>query len=53
MVIVPCYLKALFEMGNCLTEPGEHEEARVRFWTGCPDRPCIKRPSLKNETNLF
>jgi Tfp pilus assembly protein PilF len=31
MVIAPRYSKALFEMGNCLTTLGEHEEARVRY----------------------
>jgi len=31
MVIAPGYSKALFEMGNCLTRLGQHEEARVRY----------------------
>jgi Flp pilus assembly protein TadD len=31
MVIAPRYSKALFEMGNCLTKLGQHEEARVRY----------------------
>ena len=42
MVIAPCYSKALFEMGNCLTKLGDHEEARVRYEQAVQIDPALK-----------
>jgi Tfp pilus assembly protein PilF len=42
MVIAPHYSKALFEMGNCLTTLGEHEEARVRYEQAVQIDPALK-----------
>jgi len=42
MVIAPRYSKALFEMGNCLTTLGEHEEARVRYEQAYQIDPALK-----------
>jgi Flp pilus assembly protein TadD len=42
MVIAPCYSKALYEMGNCLTKLGEHEEARVRYEQAVRIDPALK-----------
>jgi len=42
MVIAPRYSKALFEMGNCLTTLGEHEEARVRYEQAVQIDPALK-----------
>ena len=42
MVIAPCYSKALFEMGNCLTTLGKHEEARVRYEQAVRIDPALK-----------
>ena len=42
MVIAPRYSKALFEMGNCLTKLGEHEEARVRYEQAFQIDPALK-----------
>jgi tetratricopeptide (TPR) repeat protein len=41
-VIAPRYSKALFEMGNCLTKLGEHEEARVRYEQAVQIDPALK-----------
>jgi Flp pilus assembly protein TadD len=41
-VIAPRYSKALFEMGNCLTTLGEHEEARVRYEQAVQIDPALK-----------
>ena len=41
-VIAPHYSKALFEMGNCLTKLGEHEEARVRYEQAVQIDPALK-----------
>jgi tetratricopeptide (TPR) repeat protein len=41
-VIAPRYSKALFEMGNCLTKLGEHEEARVRYEQAFQIDPTLK-----------
>ena len=42
MVIAPRYSKALFEMGNCLTKLGKHEEARVRYEQAVQIDPALK-----------
>jgi tetratricopeptide (TPR) repeat protein len=42
MVIAPCYSKALFEMGNCLTKLGQHEEARVRYEQAVRIEPALQ-----------
>jgi tetratricopeptide (TPR) repeat protein len=42
MVIAPRYSKALFEMGNCLTKLGQHEEARVRYEQAVRIDPALK-----------
>ena len=42
IVIAPGYSKALFEMGNCLTQLGEHEEARVRYEQAVLIDPALK-----------
>jgi Flp pilus assembly protein TadD len=42
MVIAPRYAKALFEMGNCLTKLGQHEEARVRYEQAVQIDPALK-----------
>jgi tetratricopeptide (TPR) repeat protein len=42
MVIAPCYSKALFEMGNCLTQLGNLEEARVRYEQAVRIDPALK-----------
>ena len=42
MVIAPRYSRALFEMGNCLTKLGEHEEARVRYEQAVQIDPALK-----------
>ena len=42
MVIAPRYSKALFEMGNCLTTLGEHEEAQVRYEQAVQIDPALK-----------
>ena len=47
IVIAPGYSKALFEMGNCLTQLGEHEEARVRYEQAVQIDPALKKPAGK------
>jgi tetratricopeptide (TPR) repeat protein len=42
IVIAPRYSKALFEMGNCLTKLGEHEEARVHYEQAFKIDPALK-----------
>ena len=42
IVIAPRYSKALFEMGNCLTKLGEHEEARVHYERAFQIDPALK-----------
>jgi tetratricopeptide (TPR) repeat protein len=42
MVIAPCYSKALFEMGNCLTRLGQHDEARIRYEQAVEIDPSLK-----------
>jgi tetratricopeptide (TPR) repeat protein len=42
IVIAPGYSKALFEMGNCLTQLGEHEEALVRYEQAVMIDPALK-----------
>jgi tetratricopeptide (TPR) repeat protein len=42
MVIAPGYSKALYEMGNCLTKLGQHEEARVRYEQAVQIDPALK-----------
>jgi tetratricopeptide (TPR) repeat protein len=42
IVIAPGYSKALFEMGNCLTQLGEHEEARIRYEQAVLIDPALK-----------
>lgn len=49
MVIAPRYSKALFEMGNCLTKLGEHEEARVRYEQAFQIDPALKDLLEKRE----
>ena len=41
-VLAPRYSKALFEMGNCLTQLGNHEEARVRYEQAVKIEPALK-----------
>ena len=49
MVIAPRYSKALFEMGKCLTNLGEHEEARVRYEQAYQIDPALKDLLEKRE----
>jgi tetratricopeptide (TPR) repeat protein len=42
IVIAPRYSKALFEMGNCFTKLGEHEEARVHYEQAFQIDPALK-----------
>jgi len=49
MVIAPCYSKALFEMGNCLTTLGQYEEARVRYEQAIQIDPDLKYPLEKRQ----
>jgi tetratricopeptide (TPR) repeat protein len=41
-VIAPCYSKALFEMGNCLSELGQLEEASARYEQAIQIDPALK-----------
>jgi tetratricopeptide (TPR) repeat protein len=41
-VIAPCYSKALFEMGNCLSELGQLEEASSRYEQAIQIDPALK-----------
>jgi Tfp pilus assembly protein PilF len=42
MVIAPRYSKALFEMGNCLTTLGQHDEAQARYEQAVQIDPALK-----------
>jgi tetratricopeptide (TPR) repeat protein len=42
MVIAPRYSKALFDMGNCLTKLGLHDEAAMRFEQAVQIDPALK-----------
>jgi tetratricopeptide (TPR) repeat protein len=53
MVIAPCYSKALFEMGNCLTTLGKHEEARVRYEQAVRIDPALKELLEKRGGSIF
>ena len=49
ILIAPKYSKALFEMSNCLTMLGEHDEARVRYEQAVQIDPTLKYPLDKRE----
>jgi tetratricopeptide (TPR) repeat protein len=41
-VIAPRYSKALFDMGNCLTKLGLHDEAAIRYEQAARIDPALK-----------
>ena len=41
-VIAPRYSKAFFEMGNCLTRLGQHEEATARYEQAIQIDPALR-----------
>jgi tetratricopeptide (TPR) repeat protein len=52
-VIAPRYSKALFEMGNCLTELGQQEEANSRYEQAIQIDPALKEMREKQTGSLF
>jgi tetratricopeptide (TPR) repeat protein len=42
LVIAPHYSRALFEMGNCLTQLGQHEDAQARYEQAIRIEPALK-----------
>ena len=49
MVIAPRYSKALFDMGNCLTKLGLHDEAAIRFEQAVQIDPALKNILQKRD----
>jgi tetratricopeptide (TPR) repeat protein len=49
MVIAPRYSKALFDMGNCLTKLGLHDEAAIRFEQAIQIDPALKNILQKRD----
>jgi tetratricopeptide (TPR) repeat protein len=49
MVIAPRYSKALFDMGNCLTKLGLHDEAAIRYEQAVQIDPALKNTLPKRD----